>query len=204
MQSVATQMPFARLNLLRNPFGELTREDRVRAAIIDTPRWMQWLSKPKHAVQMLADCGRGKSTHLLAIASQYPQAAYVYLPEDERCPAIPIGSPLLIDEAQRLPWRRRREAFSRGVPLVLGTHVDLGGPLGRAGYRVQTYHVGQDLSPDRLAVMMNRRIELARLQRGQIPVIDIRDAGCLIQRHGNNIRAIESVLYSRFQILVRR
>ncbi|WP_417730126.1 hypothetical protein [Rosistilla oblonga] len=191
--------PFAAMNLLRNPFGELTREDRVRAAVVDVADCIDRLQQPQTALQFIADCGRGKTTHLLSIAAQAPAAAYVYLPEDERCPPIPHGQPLLIDEAQRLPWLVRRRAFARGGALVLGTHVDLTGPLRRAGYRVWTYHVGQDLTAERLAQMLNRRIQLAQLCSGPIPQISETEAADWMVRHGSDIRAIEFDLYERFQ-----
>ncbi|MEZ6091864.1 MAG: hypothetical protein R3C05_28435 [Pirellulaceae bacterium] len=192
-------LPLAALNLLRNPFGELTRADRVRAAVVDLAPFREILDTEMTAIQFLADCGRGKTTHLLAIANQFPESAYVYLPEDGRHPKIPDGDPLLIDEAQRLPWLVRRRTFRRGVRLVLGTHVDLRGPLRRAGYRVWTYHVGQNLSGRQLAEMLNRRIEIARLDRGPIPTISIEEADALIEQHSNDIRAIEDTLFDRFR-----
>ena len=192
-------LPFAALNLLRNPFGELTRNDRVRAAVVDLLPFIAMLSDQKSAIQFLADCGRGKTTHLLAIASHYSDSTYVYLPEDGPCPKIPMGDPLLIDEAQRLPWRIRRQVFRRGVRLVLGTHVDLHRPLQRAGYRAHTYHVGRDLCGRELALMLNRRIEIARLNEGSVPVISIQEADILIDQHNNDIRAIEDTMFDRFQ-----
>lgn len=194
--------PFAPLNLIRNPFGELTRADRVRAAVVDTEDYLQRLQQPHIALQFVADCGRGKTTHLLSIAAQCPAGAYVYLPEDQRCPAIPVGEPLFIDEAQRLPWLTRRKVFARGGPLVLGTHVDLCGPLRRAGYTVWTYHVGNDLTPQRLVRVLNRRVEIARLGYAPLPEICEVEAAALIAQYGNDIRAIEDELYERFQLKI--
>ena len=192
-------LPFARFNLLRNPFGQLTQEDRIAAAIVDTPRWLPSLVDPRRAIQFMADCGRGKSTHLLALLAQCPDGAYVYLPEDGPKPKIPHGNPLFIDEAQRMSWWQRQQSFRSGVPLVLGTHEDLSTPLGRAGYHVETVDVTTMISPDRIHRLLNRRIELGRLSSREIPNITIDCVAGLVDRFGDNIRAMEGYLYDQFQ-----
>ena len=72
-------LPYAKLNLLRNPFGQLSREDRVAAAVVDLDRWLPRLNNPKFALQIMGDCGRGKSTHMLSLLAQFSDGAYVYL-----------------------------------------------------------------------------------------------------------------------------
>ena len=59
--------PFAKLNLLRNPFGELVREERIPAAVVDVAAIEPLLNRPRVALQFYGDCGRGKTTHLLAL-----------------------------------------------------------------------------------------------------------------------------------------
>lgn len=196
--------PFAALNLLRNPFGELTNGDRVRAAVVDIEEAVEWLggSQAHVALQYLGECGRGKSTHLRSIAARFPDSAYVYLPADEPCPPIPGGRPLLIDEAQRLPWWQRRQALGRGVPLVLGTHRDLSRALRRARYTVRTIYLGDDLSAAQLAKMLNRRIDLARLSDAPVPTISDQRAARLLGIHGSDVRAIEHTLFDEFQRII--
>lgn len=194
-----TWLPFSHWHLSRNPFGELTREQRAEAAVVETQEFQSLLAGPRSALQFMGDCGHGKTTHMLALLSRYPDAAYTYLPEDGPCPPIAIGSPLFIDEAQRLPWLRRRQAFQRGVPLVLGTHRDLTRPLQRAGYQVHTVHVSADLNASRLCAILNRRIELASMGTGAPPHIDLPLAEKFITLFGCNIRAIEHFLYERIQ-----
>ena len=201
--SHAYWLPFARLNLIRNPFGELTPAERAEAAVIDFSRWRQLLQQSEPvAIQFVGECGRGKSTHLHALKHKLSESAYVYLPEDGPLPKIPIGSPLLIDEAQRLGWRRRREAFGRGVHLVLGTHVDLSKPLRRAGYDVQTYEVSQQVSAEHLQRIFQRRIELARLGEGKLPDVSAALIRTLMNRHQDCIRAMEADLYEHFNQMV--
>lgn len=196
-------LPHSRFNLRFNPFGELTRQQRITAAVVDIDEHVEWLHRGSRAIQFIGDCGRGKSTHLLAMLNQFPSAAHVYIPEDGPTPVIPPGNPLLIDEAQRLPWRVRREVFRRGMTLILGTHVDLISPLTRSGFAVRTIHVSADFDAPRLCEILNRRIELARLGPGKIPVITLQQAERLVARFGNDIRSTESYLYERLRILVR-
>ena len=194
-----TWLPFGHWHLSRNPFGELTREQRTEAAVVDTAPLRALLAGPRSALQFIGDCGHGKTTHMLALLSHYPDAAYTYLPEDGPCPPIAAGSPLFIDEAQRLPWLRRRRALRRGVPLVLGTHCDLTVPLRRAGYQVHTVQVSANLTAPRLCTILNRRLELARLGSGETPRIDLALAERFIERFGRDIRAMEHFLYERIQ-----
>ena len=194
-------LPYAKLNLLRNPFGQLSREDRVAAAVVDLDIWLPQLKNPKFALQLLGDCGRGKSTHMHAILDCFPDGSYVYLPEDGPIPKIPRGYPLFIDEAQRLPWVTRFFAFRRGVPLVLATHTNLSSPLQRAGYAVETANVAAKVSTDRLQEIFRRRIELARLGEGEIPNVTTEEIESLVRRFGDNIRAMEEDLYQRFHTM---
>lgn len=193
-------LPFAALNLRSNPFGELTREDRATLAVVDATCWLPLVTAANQALQFIGDCGRGKSTHLLALERLLPESAYVYLPEDGPLPAIPHGAPLLIDEAQRLPCRLRREAFRRGVALILGTHVDLARVLRRYGYTVSTVHVDQLVNANHLVAVFNRRVEAVRLDaKRPVPRITLDDATYLHKRFGTDIRAMESYLYERVQ-----
>ena len=197
-------LPFAELNLLRNPFGELSREDRITAAVVDTDRWVGRLEDSRYALQLLGDCGRGKSTHMLALSSRFSTSAYVYLPEDQPLPLIPQGNPLFIDEAQRLPWWKRSPAFRRRVPLVLGTHQDLRAPLERFGYHVETVQVASFTSPARVHRVLNRRIELARLGPGDLPEISAAMVATLMEEFGDDLRSMEDWLYEQFQVIVNK
>lgn len=196
-------LPHARFNLRYNPFGELTRQQRIAAAVVEIDDHVQWLVGARRAVQFIGDCGRGKSTHLLAMLHCFPTAAHVYLPAIGALPEIPHGDPLLIDEAQRLPWHVRWRVFRRGVPLILGTHTDLISPLTRAGYTVRTIHVSENHDGVRLCKILNRRIEMARLGPGKIPEITLDEAERLVERFGNDIRSTEAYLYERMRSLMR-
>mgnify|MGYP000964671584 FL=1 len=183
--------PFAKLNLIRNPFGELQPAERAELAVVDTPRWLELLRQPTSAVQFIGPGGHGKTTHLLALAHRLPQAAYVYLPEDGPPPSLPRARPVLIDEAQRLRWWQRRQVLAVGGPLALGTHEDLTPALRRAGLTVVTVEVAADQSPERLADILNRRIEASRAGDAPVPRVDLPQAIELRRRFGADIRQIE-------------
>ena len=210
----ASRWPAA--NLFRNPFGEVTRSERAELAVVPVAEIFAAIGEPTggeptggdapikfrpwSAYQMIGECGRGKTTRMLAITKAFPSSSYVYLPEDQPCPTIPTGEPLLIDEAQRLPWRVRRKVFASGATLVLATHQDLSTALRRAGYTVTTEKIGLSLSAGQLTEILNRRIVASRRDHRQpVPCISHEDADALIRRFGTDVRGIESYLYDIVQ-----
>ncbi len=193
---------WAETNLHRNPFGELTRAERVEVAVVDVDRIAALVTRPLTAVQFIGDCGRGKTTRMLSLVGRIPDAIYTYLPEDGPCPPIPSGQVVLIDEAQRLPRSVRRKVFSTGKPLVLATHRDLTRPLLRYGYTVQTQRIGQTNTPELVCQVLNRRIESSRRGPGPIPEITLDFARSLVGRFGTDIRGIEDHLYELVQAQV--
>jgi hypothetical protein len=192
----------------------LTPAERAEVAVVQTRPILDAITQPGRAhsaiefrplsaYQLIGACGRGKTTRMLAIGSRFPGASYVYLPEDGPCPAIPVGDPLLIDEAQRLPWFVRRRIFSSGVTLILATHNDLSAILRRFGYTVTTERIGLSLSAIELVEILNRRIEASRRDAdGRSPRVSLGDAEALIRRFGTDVRGIESYLYDIVQTQV--
>jgi len=196
----STSLPFSHLNLRRNPFGELDLSAWAELAVVDVDRLVPRLREPGSAVQLTGDKGRGKTTHMLAIMRHFPGAVYVHVGENER-PRILHGHPLFVDEIQRLPRRTRRRIFRRPVSLCLGTHEDLSSELARAGFEVHTLEVGGALDAGRLRRILNRRIEAARRGSGPLPQVRIQTAQALIDRFGDDVRAIQWQVYDLFQDL---
>ena len=195
---VCHRLPFAHLNLCRNPFGELSFADRAGLAVVEIDRFVRRVRQPGYAVQFLGDKGRGKTTHLLALRQHFPEAPYLHIGEGQR-PRIPRGHPLMIDEIQRLPRWRRRWVFRRSVSLVIGTHEDVSAELLRAGFEVDSIEAGALLDAERLHEILNRRIRWARRAPGPVPRVTLNTAGALIERFGDDVRAIEWHLYEMFQ-----
>tara|TARA_R110002049_G_scaffold50370_1_gene142943 strand:+ start:32856 stop:33524 length:669 start_codon:yes stop_codon:yes gene_type:complete len=192
-------LPWAWCNLRRNPFGELSRDERARLAVVNAPELARLVENQRHAVQLIGECGRGKTTRMLALQKYLPDASYTYLAEDQPCGPIPVGRPILIDEAQRLTRRARRAIFCSGLPLVLATHRDLSRPLSRAGYHVTTQWIGQHADAEHISQIMNRRIEAARLANGPVPTLSMQQADQLVARFGSDIRKMEAFLYDNVQ-----
>ena len=163
MTAASMESPFTKLNLRRNPFGELTWEERAELAVVDTQPWVEFLAPP----------GDGRAVHRPQWARENDapvgdrpfdaRGVYVHIPEVGPRPAMPNQRPLLIDEAQRLGFWQRHRVFAFGGPLVLGTHDDLSKPLRRSGLDVVTVDVAADRSAERLMRILNRRIEASRL-----------------------------------------
>lgn len=201
-------LPFSHWNLRYNPFGELTAAERVEVAVFDPAPFLAALRSGRVAVQFIGDCGRGKTTRLLAINQRIgtASAAAVCLPPFAA--VVPQwwirlwrlrGNPLIIDEAQRIAWPVRLRIFRRGVPLVLGTHRDLSRSLKWAGYRVITVRVGPGNDARHLRQVANARLSAARLAAGEVPQLSLDDAQQLVQRFGDDLRSIESFLYHQVQ-----
>ena len=197
---VGPPLPYARLNLRRNPFGDLNLAERAELAIVNVASIVARLDNPRYAVQFVGEKGFGKTTHLLAILRQLPQATYYHIPEGTR-PPVPQGSPLMIDESQRLTHWQRWSVFRRRTALVLGTHQDHRRALQRVGRSVETIHVADRMNTDRLTTLLNARIRCCQRGPGPIPSIRRATAQLLLQRFGPDIRTIEDTLYSRFQSL---
>ena len=194
------QMPFEWCNLSRNPFGELTREERAELAVVDVQFIANTITENQTAVQLIGECGRGKTTHMLALQRVLPASSYSYLPEDRPCPGIAVGRPILIDEAQRLSKRAMQTVFSSGIPLVLATHRDLERSLRKFGYRVYTAEIGTQNDAQRIHCAMNLRIKASRLDdQAAVPELSIGDAQWLQARFGSDLRAIETYLYDQIQ-----
>ena len=83
MTRAALTFPFAHLNLRRNPFGELSLEERGRIAVADLDPLAELLAGPPFVLQVIGDCGRGKTSLLVGLRSRFPAAPYVYFPEEE-------------------------------------------------------------------------------------------------------------------------
>ena len=198
-------LPFAHLNLRRNPFGEVPTEERADLAVVDIEPLVPALRAGRFAVQFLGDKGFGKTTHLLTLRARLPGAPYLHVGEGERpeLSELPAGAPLFLDELQRVPRRVRRALFARGHGLALGTHGDYTAELRHAGFEVVTVRPDARLDRQRLAAILAKRIEWARRGLGPVPGIRVETLDELLARCGKDVRAMESVLYERFQALER-
>ena len=200
--------PYAQLGLWRNPFGELTWQERAELAVLDLESAVAFLSdvrQPRRAVHIQGDCGFGKTTHLLALRAAMPAAEYIYYPEEGPRPALPRQSALLlVDEAQRMGWRRRRQMLSSGGPLAIATHVDLTDALLQAGFEVLRIDAETPKSPAQLSAILQRRIDASRSTDSPLPApqISLATAELLQRSFGSNLRRIENFLYEQVQQLV--
>jgi len=199
----AFALSFAHLNLRRNPFGELSAEERGHLAITDVEDVRSFLEQQGRplppAVQIVGDKGHGKTTHLLALLRQYPAACYTWLPEGETVTIRTDGEPIFIDEAQRLMRRQQKAIWGMPKRLILGTHQDFEHSLRHAGRAVMTIAAERQTSPQRVHEIVNSRIRLFRRCSGAVPEVSLNVAEQLCERYGSDIRAMLRCLYEHFQ-----
>ena len=199
-------LPFEHLNLRRNPFGELSADERTQLAMVDLDAAVQHLLRSRETrhrpvVQFVGDKGFGKTTHLLALAAKFPDSVYLYIPEDERRAVPSHGEPLFVDEAQRLTLWQRIRLFRSHRTLILGTHRDFTRQLQTAGRDVLTLAANRLTSPDRIATILNARIQAVRRTDAPTPSISLATADRLFNQFGPDIRSIQYSLYDVFQRL---
>lgn len=201
LKSRLSTLPFAQLNLRRNPFGELTTEERVAVAVVELSDAIRHLAKPRGTVQIVGEKGFGKTTHLLALAQHFSNSSYVHIPEGQRA-IIPVtGEPLFIDEAQRMTLLQRWQTFRSDRRLILGTHTDFETPLRKARRPILTIAANQFTNELRVHTLLNARIHAVRRDDGPIPSITICTASKLFAQFGSDIRSIEYSMYDTFQKL---
>ena len=193
-------LAFEPLNLRWNPFGEPAPEDIAGLAVVDVEAYVDRLRKPGFAVQYLGEAGRGKSTHLMALHRFFPDMPYLRFPENTRIPRIPRAPVLFLDETQRLPRGLRQRIFSRKGSFVIGTHEDHSPELARAGIETVSIHLS-GMTAERLARIIERRLEWARRGPGPLPRLSDSKIARLIAAYGDDLSAILGCLYEEFQTL---
>lgn len=189
-----TARAFAHLNLRWNPFGEASRDERRAFAVLRVP-----VPAAGAKVQLLGDAGHGKTSALLALGAQLPEARYAYVPLAGHGPPPTFDeqdTPLLVDEAQRLAPRVLRALLHAPRTVVFGTHDDLR-PLAAHVETVRLDRCPREL----LGRIVEERLRWARRGDGALPRPTERLLEALLRQHPGNVRAIEAALYSRYQRL---
>jgi hypothetical protein len=197
---VSLALPYRRLNLRRNPFGELDLATRAELAVAEVRELVDRIDGPGAVIQLLGGSGRGKTTLMLAIRARFPSAPYVKVLE-AGATRIPHGHPLFLDDAHLLTPRRRKRLFARAVSFVIATHVDLSLELEGLGLQVTSLRPAQRLDATTLELVFRRRLEAMRRAPGPIPRVRRDTVERLVAAHGEDVRAMEWALYEGIQRL---
>ena len=197
---ITPTLPFANLNLRFNPFRELTHREKSNLAFVKIESFVKKLDSSCFALQFLGKKGRGKTTHLLALQKHFPDAPYIYYPENSPKPKVKRASLLFLDETQRFKPKERMRIWQRKTTFVVGTHQDHSEEFAKAGLKYESVLL-EGLSEAKLAKIIELRLEYARRTRGNIPYLDANAIKKLIERFDDNIRSIEDYLYEVFQDL---
>jgi hypothetical protein len=127
-------LPYEHLNLRRNPFGRLTREEKNELVVlrIDLSPHIERLREPGYAVQFLKEGARNKTTHLLAIRQHFPSSPYIRLYADQPVPAIPDSPVLFLDWLHEMPRVDRVRLLRRDGSFAIVSHINHGREFRRA------------------------------------------------------------------------
>ena len=194
-------LPFAHLNLRYNPFGEVPLSERGSLAVtqLDMDRLVSRLQQPGFVKMFLGDCGRGKTTHLLALREHLPDAPYLHFREDEPIPPIPEAPIVFLDELQRVPTQMRRKLYRRTASWVIGSHENHAREMQNAGLEVEVTEF-DGVEVEQLMQMLNTRIvRAARVVGDPLPRVGENAARRLVEIYYDDIRAMEGFLYEQFQ-----
>lgn len=189
-----------RLNLRRNPFGELTPEEQLALAVVDLQDWPAWLlAGPRRALLLVGPPGRGKTTHLRALAAEVPAAVWARPEEqDGACDPAPPGALLCLDDAQRLAPRALLRVTDPARGLALCDHGERGRALRGAGWEVRACRLEAPGSAQ-LCELVRRRIEAVRRAAGPVPHLGEPAAAALLEACAGDVRAVLDRLYWRVQ-----
>lgn len=214
--------PFHRLGLTRNPFGSLAPGEWADVAVLPRPV-IEIVEAGFDHVQVLGEKGRGKTSVLMGIRARLTpsglqppppymgegktlnQIAYERIPENARRFQTPLDGLdcFLLDEAQRLgwgEWRRLLRAARGGLRLVVGSHRDHTRQFARWGLRLATLRLGEIITRDHVAAVVEKRIEYFRLDGDRpFPTVAPDAIDALVTWYGSDLRAMESLLYEVFQ-----
>ncbi len=194
-------LPFAHLNLRRNPFGAVSEENGVQLAVTDVDELTDHLREPGTAMQFVADRGRGKTTQLRVLHQQFSDKntclRCVRRNETFHVPEVPFP---FVDEFQRIDSANRLRLYHTAERIALTTHHSVADELQTHGFDVRTVHPGvQD--PEQLKRIIDRRIEWARRDEGPVPELTLRDVRTLYDQFGSDLRSLFEHLYNVFQKL---
>jgi hypothetical protein len=195
---MAAMLPFAHLNLRRNPFGELAVRERALLAVVDIATADAALNAGA-VVQVLGAHGRGKTTHLLALHARRRAAPFVRASVPQALELPPEGV-AFVDEMDFVGPAARRALWRRAAGLAVATHVDLSAEIRGAGRTLETLEL-RGLTSTRLACIVDRRIEAARRGPGPVPYVPPASIESLRRACGDDVRAAERRLYDVFQDL---
>lgn len=191
-----TSNSYRHLNLAFNPFGELDRDERVALASVEINHLVEWVEQQGNALQLLADHGRGKSTHLLALHQRLTDIPYIQLLPDQ----VAIwqdSSRYCIDSIENLSLWQRWKIYRRFDSIAVTSHRDLSREMRLAGFNVKTLIISTTCT-DKLLEIFNRRLSYARLDNQSFPTIKRQQVMDLQQQFGDDIRAMEYALYEHF------
>ncbi|WP_227430763.1 hypothetical protein [Psychrobacter sp. I-STPA6b] len=203
-------LAYHHLNLSHNPFGELDFYTHQVLTVVDIRPLIALFEQPNHILQIIGKHGRGKTSHLLALAQYYPDIAYTQIHDNQpvtfyqkqsiyQNTVYQKNTAYFIDNLENLAWYKRWAVYHRYQRLAVTTYRDFSKEMRLLGKKVTSYHVSQ---PDaqQLLTLFNKRIHHAQRNPNlPIPELTLADIKTLQNIFDDNIRSMEQVLYNTFQ-----
>lgn len=195
---------YKKLNLKKNPFGELTVAERKMLAVVDDAKineWMKLVNSPNHILQLVADHGRGKTTHLLKLHEQCSDIPYIKLIQPINMQWINTPT-YFVDSIENLSLPARLKLYKKYHSLVVTTHRNLSYEMKMMGKHVTSIDVSQ-MSLNHLYAMFAKRVDFVSGNE-KYPVPSMQLLQNLQTHFGDDIRSMEGVLFELYFLLSRQ
>lgn len=195
---------YKKLNLKKNPFGELTVAERKMLAVVDDAKineWLQLVNSPNHILQLVADHGRGKTTHLLKLHEQCSDIPYIKLIQPINMQWINTPT-YFVDSIENLSLPARLKLYKKYHSLVVTTHRNLSYEMKMMGKHVTSIDVSQ-MSLNHLYAMFAKRVDFVSGNE-KYPVPSMQLLQNLQTHFGDDIRSMEGVLFELYFLLSRQ
>lgn len=174
-----------------------------------------WLEEPTPLLQICGIKGAGKTSVLYALMNEFSRIGsapvYTYVPPDQAPPKLEIDkSPMLVDEAQRLPRRSRLRLYRKALALtlnsihnprlILATHEDFSGEFSQFPLEFETIQLTAPGETD-LTLLLEKRIQHFASGAASSVRFEPGAVRYLSNKFGDDLRSMETFLYTYFQTI---
>lgn len=196
---------YEHLNLKYNPFGSLTDEEvsELIVPVLDFQKLADFLhSNTNSVIQIYGQKGRGKTTHLIGFHEHYfEEYPIVFLERNKKKPPIPKGDLIFVDGVHKLNRWQRWRLWRRNQNLVFVSHFDYSKEFENKKNAFLSFEI-KGFEASHLKTILDKRIRMASIDSVKpCAELSIKTIESLIQKYGDNYRAIIVELYTLFQNL---
>ncbi|SEL22000.1 hypothetical protein SAMN04487910_2058 [Aquimarina amphilecti] len=187
-----------------NPFGGIDDEELLD--IIDPKHSFEKLIQTLNQdspiiIQFVGRKGRGKTTHLRALHQLIPEAEMHFLNRSTYKWIVDnTNKYTFIDSVHHISWRKRLQLWRNySLSYVITTHIPRDLEFLFCKRKYKTFYFN-GITPEKLEIIIKKRISQFSYIKYQDILLNQTILNQLIQKFGDNIRAILNFLYDRFKI----